>query len=85
MNAAESSSVLFCACGGFAVIAGLTFFFSFHRKLLIRVFVPREEWRKTSRSLLKEPDFGRSFRIIAALQFIVALIFGAVALWSVRR
>ncbi len=84
VNGPDSGSVECVACCGFTVIAALTFFFSFQRKLFFRVFIPREAWREAARSLPKDPDFGRGFRIIAALQFVVAMIIGAVGLWLAR-
>jgi hypothetical protein len=51
-----------------------TWFFSYNPRLFIRVFVPREEWRKAVRSVLREPNYGRGMRWMALLQFAVAIV-----------
>ncbi|MCA9069494.1 MAG: hypothetical protein KDA84_11245, partial [Planctomycetaceae bacterium] len=74
----EAMPWAFC---GFTAIASLTLFFSFQRKLFVRFFVPRDEWKEALRSLPRDPEFGRGMRIVAVLQFAVALVFGLVSLW----
>ena len=66
---------------GIAAIAWLTWFFSFHPRLFVRVFVPREEWRDAIPAMLRDPSFCRGMRQMALLQFGVAAIFGLVAVW----
>ncbi len=64
---------LFAALCFLAIPCG-TWFFSYHPRLFIRVFVPREEWREAVRSILREPTYGRGTRWMAVLQFILAAL-----------
>jgi hypothetical protein len=63
--------------GLFASVALLTRFFSSRPRLLIRCFVPREEYRQVSRSILRNSDFEPSMRWMSNLQLTVALWVGA--------
>jgi hypothetical protein len=67
---------------GFFVIAALTWFFSAHRQLFIRTFVPRANLRAYVCSLPRGDDFRKGMRTIAVIQFIVAMLFTIAALWS---
>ena len=78
MTAAEALPTAFLA---FSSIAALTWFFSYRPRLFVRVFVPREERRGAIRGILRDPNFGRSMRAMALLQFGVAAVFGVVGLW----
>ena len=78
MNTADFMLNAFC---GFSAVATSTLFFSYHRKLFIRVFVPREECREAIRTLPKNPDFRRGMHVIAVLQYSVAALFGILKLW----
>jgi hypothetical protein len=64
---------LFAALCFLAIPCG-TWFFSYHRRLFIRVFVPREEWREAVRSILRESNYGRGMRRMAVLQFVLAAL-----------
>jgi len=66
---------------GFSFIAALTLFFSFRPRLYIRVFVPRDDLRYAVRAFLRDPNFGRDMRVMALLQFSVAIAFGLFGLW----
>jgi hypothetical protein len=66
---------------GFASIAALTWFFSYRRRLFVRVFAPREELRVVMRNLARDPEFGQGMRVIALLEFAIAAMFGLVGLW----
>ena len=63
---------LMLASIAFTSIAMLTWFFSTRRKLFIRVFVPPDDFRNAVRSLPRKGDYTRSFRLIGALQFLLA-------------
>ena len=78
MTLAESMPL---ACVGFSAIAGLTLFFSYHPRLFVRVFVPRENSREAARTFLRNPNFGRSLRVISLIEFGAAAMFGAAAAW----
>jgi hypothetical protein len=67
---------------GFFVIASLTWFFSAHRHLFIRTFVPKADLRTYVRSLPRGDDFRKGMRTIAVIQFIVAVLFAIAALWA---
>ena len=67
---------------GFFVIASLTWFFSAHRHLFIRIFVPRPDLRVYVRSLPRGDDFRKGMRTIAVIQFIMAMLFAVAALWA---
>jgi hypothetical protein len=67
---------------GFFVIASLTWFFSTHRHLFIRTFVPRADLRAYVRSLPRGDDFRKGMRTIGVIQFIVATLFAIAALWG---
>jgi hypothetical protein len=66
---------------GFFVIASFTWFFSAHRHLFIRTFVPRADLRACVRSLPRGDDFRKGMRTIAVIQFIMAVLFAIAALW----
>ena len=66
---------------GFTVIAIMSWFFSFRPRLFIKVFVPREEYRHAIRSVVRNPDFCKSMRLIAGLQFLVGAMMGMTAIW----
>jgi|GEM_PF-1977642 len=76
---------LFYTFLGFSCIAGLTWFFSNRPRLFVRTFVPREHWREVWRQIRSEPNFSRGMRVVALLQFCVAVIIGLVALWLLVR
>jgi hypothetical protein len=78
MSAAETMPIAFI---GFSAIAGLSWFFSYRPRLFVRVFLPQDELWGAGRRILRDPNFGRSTRAIALLQFIVATIFGVIGLW----
>jgi hypothetical protein len=69
---------------GFMAIACATWFFSRRPRLFIRVFVSREDWRGVIQSILRDPNYGRGMRWIAALQFAVAIIImvATLAVWA---
>jgi hypothetical protein len=71
----------------FVLIACATWFFSYRPRLFIRVFVPREDWRGVIRSILRDPNYGRGMRWMAALQFAAAVLILAVTLvvWLLNR
>jgi hypothetical protein len=69
---------------GFATIAGLTYFFSSRRRLFIRVFVPRDEWKDALRGFSQREDFRSEMRQMASLQFCFAIAVSIVA-WLVQR
>jgi hypothetical protein len=62
-------------------IASLTWFFSSRPRLFVRVFVPADELRYAVRGILRDPGFGRSMRIIAAVQATAATLVGLFAAW----
>ena len=78
MNNVES---LVFAFVGFSAIAITTWFFSLRPRLFIKVFVPREEYRDAIRSFIRNPDFCKSMRFIAGLQFLVGALMGMTAIW----
>jgi hypothetical protein len=78
MTAANAMTLGFLA---FSLVAALTWFFSCHPRLFIRVFVPRDEWRHSIRGILRDPNFSRGMRVIALLQFAAAVVLGSVGLW----
>ncbi len=66
---------------GFSTIASATWFFSLRPRLFIKVFVPREEYRDAIRSFVRDPDFCKSMRMMAGLQFVVGALMGMTAIW----
>lgn len=76
----DNTLVLIGAWVGCSLVAGMTLFFSFHPKLFIRVFVPRDEWKEMVRVWLRGPDTARAMRQCAAMQFALGQLFGAVAI-----
>lgn len=73
--------VLALATLAFYCVASLTWYFSSRPRLFIRVFVPAGELRRAARGILRDPQFGRGMRIIAALQAAVATLIGLFAAW----
>ena len=65
---------------GFGCIAAMTYFFSYHPKLFIRVFGTNDEWRSNARYILRDPSFARGMRFVGHLQFIVAAVMGTIAM-----
>jgi hypothetical protein len=43
--------------------------------------VPREDWRETVRSMVRDPNFGRGMRQMSLIQFVFVGLFGIVGLW----
>jgi hypothetical protein len=78
LNTTEAMPVGFIA---FASIAAGTWFFSYRRRLFLRIFATKEDLRAVMRNLPRDPQFGQSMRAMALLQFAIAAIFGLVALW----
>lgn len=66
------------AFAGFTSVAYATLFFSYHPRLFLRVFVPRDELRRAGRVMLRDPRAPTALRIIAALQFAAAVVVGIV-------
>ena len=77
MIAPEELGTLVFAAAGFAAIASATLFFSSRRRLFLQVFASpdRAEMRRALREIPAEPDFERSLRLVAVLQFAVAACF----------
>lgn len=61
---------------GMSSIGCLTLFFAGRRRLVLRVFVPREDLRKVLRALPRGPDFSRMMRLMGCLQLFVAAAMG---------
>jgi len=78
MTAAEAMPIALIA---FASVAAMTWFFSYRPRLFVRMFVSRDELRGAIRGILRAPNFGRNMRIMALLQFGVAVVFAATGLW----
>lgn len=66
----------------FSSIATLTWFFSYQPRLFLRIFVPSDELRGVARGILRNPDYGRGMRSIAVLQFLAAVMIGALVWWT---
>jgi hypothetical protein len=79
--AGANAQALLHGWAGFTTIAGLTWFFSSRPRLFMRVFVPRDHLWSAGRQILRRDEFRRGTRLIAALQFGVACVIGAVWLW----
>ncbi len=74
------SDVLLTFCG-FSSVAGLTWFFASRRRLMIRMFLPRHQIFR-ARITLREPNFEKEMRTMAALQFAMAIMLTiGVAAW----
>ena len=61
---------------GFSSIAAMTWFFSYRRRLFLRVFVPADELREAMRRIPRDPEFGRGMRVMALLQFGAGAVLG---------
>ena len=70
------------AFAGFASVASATLFFSYHPRLFLRVFVPREELRRVARIMLRNPRSFAAMRFIAALQFAAAVVVSVVVAYT---
>jgi hypothetical protein len=63
-------------------IPALTLYFSYHPRLFVGVFVPRDELRHVLRTrILHDHSQRRAMRLIAVLQFGVVAIISLIALW----
>lgn len=80
----DDSGTLIVGAVGTLAIASLTLFFSTHRRLFVRTFVPPAECRAALRSLPRGDDFRKPMRTIAGIEFVVAALFALVALWCYR-
>jgi hypothetical protein len=56
-----------------------TWFFANRRRLIIRISVPREELREAARPILRDPNFARGMRSIAALQLAIGIVIGLIS------
>lgn len=66
--------------GFFALLSvpAIMWFYSYHPRLFIRTFVPRDELRAAIPGILRDPNFGRG---MALLQFGVAVVIGVIGSW----
>ena len=71
------------AAGAFFVIGCLTWFFSSRRKTFIRTFVPADQLREASRSILRDKSFGQGMRFIGVLQMGTGVLI-ALSTWLTR-
>jgi hypothetical protein len=58
----------------FASVACSTWFFSYHPRLFLRLFVPRDELRGAARAFLRNPKMPKAMRFMAGLQFVAAIV-----------
>lgn len=58
---------------GFSAIASLTWFFSSRPRLLIRVSFPKSGYREAVRTILREPRFCVTMRMMSLFQFGVGV------------
>jgi hypothetical protein len=67
----------------FGGIACLTWYISSRPHGFLRVFVPSDQLREAARQILHDPQFKRSTRLIAVLQFGVAaiILLGSLTSW----
>src|SRR5262245_38217674 len=61
----------------FAFVASLTWIFAPRPRLFVRTFAPRDEWREAIRKCVRNPTFEPSMRMMAKIQYVVALWVGA--------
>jgi hypothetical protein len=61
----------------FALVASLTWIFAPHPRLFVRAFAPRDKWREATQKCVRNRTFEPSMRMMAKIQYIVALWVGA--------
>jgi hypothetical protein len=59
---------------GFTAVAAVTWFSASRPRFFIKTFVPREEYRHAVQAMLKDPNFRRSMRVMACLQFTLGIL-----------
>lgn len=82
-NLDAAMALLFFWLGG-SLIAGMTWWFSSRPRQFVRQFVPKEDWRGALPGI-KNPDYQRGMRQMAAIQLGVAGLMGMIGLWLLWR
>ena len=66
---------------GFSAIGVGSWLFSSRPRLIVKTFVPKEDYRYAVRTILGNPEFTKEMRVIACLQIGTGCVFGIFDLW----